>query len=170
MNLLKLLIVLILTGFAKLSAQTCGSCFVTISDTSSAMYTINAGQTFCVDSTGKFTGTLTLNGGNICNKGMFRPHALTLISGSFYNYSSVTINANFTIGSSVLFYGDKRSFVRVNGNFTVSGGAFTNKGIANIHNTASFTAGTFSNSGIFNCQLLSGNTTSITNTGIINSH
>jgi len=150
------------------NAQTCSSCSVNITTTSNGSYTINAGETFCVDTAGKFTGTLLLDGGTICNKGIFKPSAFTFISGSINNYSSVSFNAGLTLNSACSLYCEKKTFLRINGTLTVSGGSFTGKGICNIHDNVSFTSGTVNNSGIINCRLLSGLITSITNTGIIN--
>lgn len=161
-----IVVLMLLAGMVK--AQTCGTCSVTVSSLSSAAYTVNNGQTLCLDSTAKYTGNITLNGGTLCNKGMFKPDTFLFVSGSLVNYGTVVISGSLSVGSGKSIYSEKKSFVRINGDFALSGGNLTNKGIVNIKNNINYSTGTFNNSGIINCRVLSGATTSITNTGIIN--
>jgi phage baseplate assembly protein gpV len=153
-------------------AQSCGTCTVTISSSSgtlsSAAYTVGNGQTFCIDSTGKFTGTITLNGGTICNKGSFKPTVFNYNSGTLTNYGSAAISSSLSLSSSKTLNCEKKSLLRINGNLVFTGGTMTNKGIANIKDNVTHSSGTLNNSGIVNCKTFSVSVNSYTNTGIIN--
>lgn len=150
-----------------LAAQNCGSCSVSIDSTSSSAYTVSAGQTFCIDTTGNFIGSIVLNGGTVCNKGVFEPQSLTLISGDIYNYSIFKCDTSLALGTAINLYCETQSFTNINGAFTISG-SYTNKGITNVSDSLSYAAGTFNNSGIINCRLLLELISGITNSGIIN--
>lgn len=164
--IVSLFFLIVLNG--HLWSQTCGSCTVNISTHSNDSYTVDVGQVFCIDSIGNFTGTLTVNGGTVCNNGIFKPDVFTFNSGVVQNHSRILINSNFNIDSTKTVTCEKKSLFSVKGDFTISGGSFVNKGISNVYYNITYSAGTFNNSGIVNCRLLSGNTSSITNTGIIN--
>jgi len=77
----------LLLQFAKVYAQ-CGTCTTTISSNSPSSYTVSAGQTVCVATGFDFTGTITLNGGTLCNGGTV--HNINFNSGVFNN------NGNYT--------------------------------------------------------------------------
>lgn len=149
--------------------QSCGTCSLTISNLNNTSYTVGLGETLCIDSLGQYTGTLTLNGGTVCNKGVFRPNAFNYNSGTINNYARIILNNSLTLDSSnKIVLCEKKSFLKLNGILTLSGGSFTNKGITNVQTNINHTSGTLSNSGIINCKVFSGNSSSITNTGIIN--
>ena len=152
-----------------LAAQSCGNCVLTISGANNTSYTVNPGQTICLDSTAMYTGNITMNGGTICNKGIFKPQSLNFTSGTISNYGNIKIAGNFLLGSNQTIVSERKAFLKIGGNLTISGGTFTNKGITNVNVTLAYVAGSFTNSGIVNCETLSGVTASnIANTGIIN--
>jgi phage baseplate assembly protein gpV len=152
----------------RLHGQPCGNCSTVISGTNAASYTVNTGQTLCIDSTGIFTGSLTLSGGTLCNKGNFKPALFMFDSGTFTNNSIAAITGTLNLSNGKTVLCGKRSFLQLSGDATVSGGNFSNKGIVNIKNNVTSNSGTFSNTGILNCRTFSGAVGSYTNTGIIN--
>lgn len=167
-SLTKILVLFFLFfGGEKIFSQ-CTICTTTILGIDSNTYTVTIGQTFCVDSTGIFNGTVILNGGTICNRGSFKPSSVTFTSGTFYNYGSAAIITNTTFGSSISWTNYGGSILNLDGSLTVSGGTMSNDGILNVDSTLTFSSGTFSNSKIINCTSLTGSGT-ISNTGTINS-
>lgn len=158
----------ILFPVEKVKAQ-CSICTTHIIGSDSLTYTVSIGQTLCVDSTGILKGTIVLNGGTICNKGIFNPASVTFTSGELHNYGNAQVNFNSTLGTSLTWINYGGSILNLNGSLTVSGGSFSNEGILNVETTLTFSSGTFSNQNIINCATLAGSGT-ITNTGIINSN
>jgi len=146
----------------------CTVCTTHILGLDSGTYTVTIGQTLCVDSTGVLAGTVILNGGTICNKGVFKPGTLTLTSGTFYNYGSAAVTSNVTFGSSLSWTNYGGSILNLEGSLTVSGATVSNDGILNVETTLTFSSGSFSNSNIINCSSLTGSGT-ISNTGTIKS-
>lgn len=73
----------LLLQFGKVNAQ-CETCSTTITSNSPSSYTVSAGQTVCVAKGFDFTGTITLNGGTLCNSGTV--HSINFNSGIFDNY------------------------------------------------------------------------------------
>jgi phage baseplate assembly protein gpV len=156
----------------NLSSQSCGICTVIISSSnaslSSAAYTVGTGQIFCIDSTGKFTGTITLSGGTLCNKGSFKPVEFNYNSGTLNNYGNAAISSNVSLSTGKVINCEKKSLLRINGNLVFAGGSMTNKGITNIKENVTHSSGTLNNTGIVNCKTFSVSVNSYTNTGIIN--
>ena len=164
-----ILLALFLMSISAVNAQSCGNCTVNITDYNTLSYTVNTGQTFCVDTTGIFEGVITLNGGTVCNKGTFNPNTITFNSGTINNYANMMLDNNFTLNTGAILLSDSSAVTTFRGDFTINGGSFTNNGISNIKNNITFSSGTFSNSAVVNCKLLSGaNLAAITDTGIIN--
>ncbi|MCE3226608.1 MAG: hypothetical protein K0S32_1159 [Bacteroidetes bacterium] len=171
MNYSKLILALFLQLFFSpfiSKSQTCLPCTYTVTGVSNTSFTVNTGQTLCLDSLTKFSGTVTLNGGTVCNKGFFNPSALIFNSGTIYNYHNILLNNVFTLNTNCSLFNIKRSSLKITGTFAIAGGNFDNKGISSVLNPLSFNSGTFNNSGIINCKGLTGNTSGIVNTGIIN--
>jgi hypothetical protein len=155
--------------FNRTIAQSCGTCSVSINSLDSANYTVNTGETFCVDSTGNFVGSITLNGGSICNKGLFAPKSLIFSNGTITNYGNASIKSSLTFGSSSQLDNNGGGIINISGNLTISGGSIANDGIVNIDQAIQNTSGSLQNSNIINCTQISGSGT-LNNTGVINSN
>jgi hypothetical protein len=150
-------------------AQSCGTCSINITSLDSTDYTVNSGQTFCIDTSGNFVGTLTLNGGTICNKGLFNPKTITLTSGSVTNYGNTSLNTSVTLGSGIQVTNNSDALMNINGNVTNSGGALTNSGIINVGQNIQNNSGSITNNSIINCYQITGSGT-LTNNGKINTN
>jgi hypothetical protein len=162
------LVALVLMGYTAKS-QTCGTCTVNITDFDNGSYTITTGQTFCVDSTGNFEGSLTLNGGTLCNKGIFKAQGFVYQSGIITNKGTMSVSNGLNLNSSHTFDNTVTAVLNLKNNLSVTGGNFTNAGIINIQQNIIHSSGSFSNSGIMNCEQVTGSAT-INNTGVINSN
>ncbi|MCA6435646.1 MAG: hypothetical protein ACK5QC_09240 [Bacteroidota bacterium] len=95
-SILFLLVITLLSGYKDLNAQ-CSGCTTNVTNNSITAYTVVAGQTLCIASGLNYTGTITLNGGTICNLGTL--NNVTLLRGNFRNYGTFTrpsINAGLT--------------------------------------------------------------------------
>lgn len=162
--------VLLISGMLCLfysgKSQSCGTCSINITSLDSSSYTVNSGETFCVDTTGNFVGTITLNGGTICNRGVFSAKVLTINNGVLSNYSNLSINTNASFGSSCQLNNYGGAILNVNGSLTVSGASIVNDGIINIYQNIS-NSGSVTNTNIINCYQLTGSGT-VNNTGVIN--
>lgn len=87
---------ILLSGYLKLNAQ-CSGCTTNVTNNSITAYTVIANQTLCIASGLNYTGTITLNGGTICNLGTL--NNITLLRGNLRNYgvfTRSTINAGLT--------------------------------------------------------------------------
>jgi hypothetical protein len=118
---------------------------------------------------GYFTGSITLNGGTVCNKGFFKPTVLVINSGTLNNISNMSLDGSIVLGTNISFVNSPGAIFSVNGSLTISGGAFINDGITNIETNLVNTSGSVTNTSIINCTQVSGGN-AITNTGIINSN
>jgi hypothetical protein len=166
----KLIILSFVLFFAKLGhSQTCGTCTVNVTTLDSASYTINTGQILCVDTTGNFIGTVTLNGGTVCNKGLFNPKIINLTSGTVSNYSNASFKSALSIGSSIQLINNADAIMSIAGNLTVGGGTVTNSGIININQVLQNNSGSLTNSSVINCSQMTGNGP-LNNTGVINAN
>lgn len=158
----------LLAGLKSMDAQSCGSCSMTISGQNVNSYTVATGNIFCIDSTGIFMGSITLNGGTICNKGTFKPQTFVFNSGVITNYSRFVLNTSLTLDdSSKVILCERKAFLRISNSLNLSGGSFTNKGICNVATSIVYASGSFLNAGIVNCRTITGQT-GILNSGIIN--
>lgn len=167
-NLKNSLLILSSILCSSLDAQSCGSCDITISSASNSSYTVSAGQLLCITSSGKYTGSVTLDGGAICNEGVFKPTLITINTGTINNYNRFTVSNSFTIGTGFIYYSENKSFTRVAASLFVQGGSYTNKGISNIGGSLNCSSGNLVNAGIVNCSSVPTGSNFITNTGIIN--
>ncbi len=149
--------------------QSCGTCSINITSLDSSSYTVNSGVTFCVDTTGNFVGTIVLNGGTLCNKGLFKPKTITLTSGILSNYGNSSLNSSITIGSSIQVSNSEDAIININGTLTNSGGSITNDGIMNVDQNIQNNSGTIINNSVINCTQITGSGT-LTNTGKINTN
>jgi hypothetical protein len=167
MRRFKLIFAFAFISLFKLSSQTCAGCGTNVASLDSSAYTVNSGETFCIDSTGNFIGTLTLNGGTVCNKGLFAPKAFAFSGGTINNYGNATVKSSLSFDSSSGLNNGGGSILNIVGNITVAGGAVVNDGIMNVDQSILNNSGSLSNSSIINCSQLTGGG-SLTNTGAIN--
>lgn len=148
--------------------QSCGSCSFTISGVDSSAYTLGPGQTLCLDSLGVFTGTIAVNGGTVCNRGLFHPMAFTLGSGSISNHYIAIFDQSLELDSGFVLLNGPRATFGMDGQLTISNGSVTNAGLFSVAADLVFNSGTFSNSSVVTCRYLLGTAMqSITNSGII---
>jgi hypothetical protein len=156
-------------GSFLMKGQSCGTCSINITGLDSSSYTLSGGQTLCIDSTGVFKGLITVNGGTICNNGVFLPKVLTFNSGLINNNSTATIKSATSLGNGQTINNQPGAILGVSGNLSLSGGILNNDGILNISGNINNSSGSFSNSSIINCILLTG-TNTMSNTGVINTN
>ncbi len=69
-------------------AQNCQTCKYTIIGTDTTTLVLDSGKTLCVAPTGIVTGKIILNGGVVCNSGVFHPAEFIYIHGDFENYGT----------------------------------------------------------------------------------
>lgn len=166
---LKALLCLLYTlCYYRFSAQACGPCTNLITGADNQSYTVTSGQTFCVDTLGEFTGTLVLNGGLVCNKGVLNPSLLALSSGSLSNFALLKFDS-LSLTTGVFLLNGISGLIRLEGGLTVDSATFENAGIVEVGSDLTFTSGAIINSSIVKCRYLLGSSIStISNTGIIN--
>lgn len=153
----------------SVKSQTCGTCSTNITSLDSANYTVNSGETFCIDTTGNFIGTINLNGGTICNKGIFNPKIIVFNSGTISNNGNTSFRTSISVPSGSQLSNNADAVMNTNGSLTMSGGTLSNDGIINVDQTIQNTSGVINNNGIMNCSQLSGSG-SLNNTGKINTN
>lgn len=149
-------------------SQTCGTCTINVTTRDTNSYTIGTGQTMCIDSTGRFFGKITLNGGTLCNRGICNLKQLTFNSGSIVNKSIMTYPGGLTITSGKSLDNTKKGILQVEEDVVVNGGSLVNAGIINVMLDLTNTTGSFDNRKVINCRAVSGSTVFV-NRGIINS-
>lgn len=169
MKKLIFLLAFIALGANLSKAQICGTCTVNITGYDTLVYSLNTGQTFCIDTTGHFAGTIIINGGTVCNKGFFNPGTITFNSGTIDNYGNTSIVSSLTLSNNKIINNKPDAVTNLTGALTLSGGSFTNNGIINISQNVTNTSGTLNNTGILNCIQITGSNT-LTNTGVINTN
>jgi|GEM_PF-7037848 len=154
----------------RLHAQ-CSGCTITLSSNSSTNYTVSAGTVLCINSGVTYSGTITLNGGTVCNLGTITG-TVNQSSGTFNNYGSVgtglaTGTLNLSGGTTNNNGNIVRTFTQSNGSlvnnatftptsFTYTGGQFINNPAATATTPSSMTQ-----------FLLDGSNEDITNSGTL---
>ena len=167
---MKKIFFLSLFAFFAINAKSqCTTCTINITGIDTVSYTVLTGQTLCIDTTGLITGTVILNGGTICNKGVFKPSSFTYTSGSINNQGNMTINSDITMTTGSSLDNSITGIIALMGNITLSGTTINNIGILNISQNIQFNSGTFINDNIINVNLINGSGT-INNTGTINTN
>jgi hypothetical protein len=164
---LYLICCLFLLSFAA-KAQ-CTGCTINVTDIDTNSYTLTTGQVLCVDTNGVIKGNVTLNGGAICNKGIFKPETFTLSSGELTNNGNMSLPTAISLSTGAILTNGVSSVINFTGTLTISGASFTNNGVMNIEANLQNNSGTVTNNSIINCQVASGSGT-ITNNGVINSN
>lgn len=149
----------------------CSSCSTVVNASDTSNLVVASGQTVCFDSLSVFNGTLTLNGGSVCNKGLFKPARLVWQSGQFTNYGNVSIEGyDLVLGGNSVFTSMQGSIMNItNGDFKLQGGILDNWGVIIILGTMHNVSGTLNNYDLINCNMFNGNVPTI-NTGHINSN
>jgi hypothetical protein len=153
----------------SVKAQSCGTCSLSINQYDVASYTVNVGQTLCIDTLGNYEGDITLNGGTVCVKGMFKPKTLTFTSGNITNYGNTSLPVLPSLSSGKLIENKSDAVLNISQGITISGGSFINIGICNIQQNITNTSGTLTNTGILNCVQVTGSN-AFTNTGVLNTN
>jgi adhesin HecA-like repeat protein len=128
-------------------------------NTDTATYTLSAGKTLCIYAGGIFKGTVTNNGGTICNNGRFLPKAFSFTSGTIINSGMIKIGSILSLSTSKNILNGPKGVLTVSGGITLSGGSLSNEGIINSNGTLSNNSGTLDNRAIINCTALSGTNT-----------
>ncbi len=146
--------------------QSCNNCNSIISGYDTLSYTVNSGQTLCIDSSAIVSGTITLNGGTICNKGFINAKAFNFNSGTINNYSNITLNFSLVIPLNSNLIIDSNAVINLNGGLT-NNGTITNTGFINTTDNVQ-NNGSVTNNNVINCDHLTG--AGITNNGLINSN
>lgn len=151
-----------------IAAQSCTTCNQMIIGIDTSSYTVSTGQTLCIDSTAVFKGKVTLNGGTICNNGVFNPSLFVVSSGAIYNYSTFSILNNCTLNSAVNITNNEAAIFSVDFNFIIGGATILNNGIINVGNNCDANSGSLTtNNNILNCVTIVGEQNLINN-GVIN--
>jgi hypothetical protein len=154
----------------NVTAQTtCATCTITVSGEDSATYTIQTGETFCIAEGAVFTGTLTLNGGTLCNAGVFAPAQATLTSGTIFNFGVSNLKTSLQLHTALAVTNSETGVINTNGGVSIASNSATliNEGVLNASGTFAYSSGTCTNTGVINCtQVLNG--AAITGTGTIN--
>lgn len=147
----------------------CTTCTVNVTGTDTTSYTVLSGQTLCIDTSGAFTGIVILNGGTVCNNGIFKPATFTYTSGSINNQGNMTINSDLSLVNGSSLTNSINGIVALSGNIILNGTTINNIGIMNISQNIQFNSGTFNNENIINVNNVTGSGV-INNTGILNSN
>lgn len=149
----------------------CSGCTIFVSTNNSSNYTVSSGQKLCITSTGTVTGTITLNGGTICNQGTFTPGTFNYTTGVFDNYGNATTGSisltnsatltnysggTLTISGTLSMNNSAASFINhgtatITGAQTKSGGTITNDGSLTFNSSTGQSGGTYTNSGTISC-------------------
>jgi hypothetical protein len=172
MKKLSILLLVICVFCLAANAQiSCSNCTYSISDLSKDNYTLTTGQTLCITSTGIIQGTITLNGGTICNDGVFSPTSFTYTQGSFNNGGVIIYTGTIDLNATGIVVDNNSSgTINVTGGITISNAnvQFTNNGTLNTTQDIAVTAGTIINNGTLNYNAISNNGGTYTNNGTAN--
>lgn len=145
--------VIVLTILVKLTfSQNCQSCTIDLTDHDTLSRIINAGDVFCISENGLFEGKLVLNGGTVCNKGIFKPKELVLIQGYLNNYNTINLNYFIELPVGVFVSNTSAGSIDITGILKLAGGFLSNLGIITVQDEVSGSSGTVTNSGIINCK------------------
>jgi len=147
----------------------CAGCTVSVNDIDTNSYTLTSGQVLCIDTNGVVKGNIVLNGGSICNKGIFKPENFTYTLGEMINNGNMSFPGAITLSAGSILNNGVSSVINFTGTLTISGANFTNNGVMNIETNIQNNSGTVVNNSIINCQEVLG-TGALTNNGVINSN
>lgn len=119
----------------QLSYAQCSTCTYTVSSNNSGNYSLNSGQTLCIQTGVRFTGNITMNGGTLCNSGTIDGGNLNIngngngtkiynygvfkrsdlsFKGQFHNYGKVEISGDLNINTNGEFYNELGATLTVN--------------------------------------------------------
>jgi hypothetical protein len=149
--------------------STCQTCINSISTLDSSSYTLNAGDTLCITPEGTFTGSITLNGGVLCNSGSFVPDTLVFQQGKIINNGIVNLNTGLQLGANCTIENTAEAAFNISGFLSVNhpSSGFTNEGSLNVVDNVLASGGSIINNGVINCTHAASNA-NITGTGTIN--
>src|SRR3989344_2349550 len=130
----------------------CAGCTVSVNDIDTNSYTLTSGQVLCIDTNGVVKGNIVLNGGSICNKGIFKPENFTYTLGEMINNGNMSFPGAITLSAGSILNNGVSSVINFTGTLTISGANFTNNGVMNIETNIQNNSGTVVNNSIINCQ------------------
>lgn len=160
--------VIVLTILTKvLSSQNCQPCTINITGYDTLTRTVGVGDVLCIDENGLYEGKLILNGGTICNKGIFKPKELGLVQGNLNNYNTISLNYYTELTTGVQFNNASAGFIDMTGLLKLTGGTMINLGIITVQDDIFGSSGTLTNNGIINCREFT-NSGILSNSGILN--
>lgn len=133
MILKRIVFVLSLLVIAKKVFPQCSECKILVTGNTITSYTVNAGEFLCVQQGVNYTGTLTLNGGTICNYGNISNVIFKV--GTLNNFAGYSKTGDLTIANTGLitinnFSGSK---FNLSGNLTIQSSATTTGFIINVN-------------------------------------
>ncbi len=113
-------VVLFLNLLQYAKAQSCnGTCNYNITTNYDfGTYTIAIGEQLCIPAGITFIGTITLNGGTVCNEGILAPFNIVVQSGIINNYGSIRYNGTLTLKAGSYLY--NRNNVKLGGALLVN--------------------------------------------------
>lgn len=153
----------------QLTAQNCSPCNTLITGADNLSYTVSGGQTLCLDTLAEFTGTIILNGGVVCNRGVFNPQFIALTSGTLVNQALMVFTPTLSIGLGAVLFNQATGSAAIGDDVDISSGSLLNDGILDLKENLLFNSGQLINNGVINCRQLSGSAVSlIVNSSIIN--
>ena len=99
--------------FASTSfSQNCQVCTYTVNAPDTTSYVLDSGQTLCIAPSGVLKGRVTLNGGVICNSGIFHPINFTYENGDFDNYGDFYSRAILVLKNNSRFINYKEGKIK----------------------------------------------------------
>jgi hypothetical protein len=167
MKTLIITIAIIIACFTQAKAQTCNTCTQVIVGIDTSTINLGTGQTLCIDSTAIFKGNIVINGGTLCNNGVFSPKSCALNAGTINNSASFSVDGAYTLNANISLVNNSGAIISIGTNLTLGGASITNDGILNVSTALNASSGTFTNNSIINCSTITGETT-IINNGLIN--
>jgi hypothetical protein len=99
-------------------AQCTTGCTTTVSTTTTTNYPVPAGQHLCITASGKVTGSITLNGGTVCNMGTIQASSFIVTSGVINNYGYILQVGNLELSNASTL--NNYNFVEVAQKFLVN--------------------------------------------------
>lgn len=166
----KILFYLVLSLPILTYSQNCtNSCTWTVFSSDTSSYTINTGQTLCIQTNGVVKGSIVLAGGLICSSGVINPSSLICTSGSISNYGTLMYNGNLALTTNGFsLVNNTGATLNVLGTLTNAGASISNQGTVNITQSITMSDGSISNSGTMNYLDINKTGGTNENTGTVN--
>ncbi len=160
---------LLLLAYSTNAQTICTTCSITITGIDSTNHTVSTGQTLCIASGAVLTGTLTINGGTVCNAGELMPDTFLFTQGTLINSGLITIKKNLTIISGATITNETNGVITLLGNlsFASTTAQLNNAGVLTTTGNISIGSGIVLHTGVINCRHLYSSTT-FSGTGSVN--